>query len=173
MRPTDYVESAYARVVAAYLKPAALLHTLRWIMGEETFDQAYRNYARSWSYRHPMPWDFFRMMETAADRDLDWFWSPWFYGTETLDLEVQSVSQSEDGTVEITVTNLGRSALPWEVELTMSSGTRTVRFPADFWAGRREGTVTVPVDGQVSRVVLDPRRLLPDLDRSNNRWRLR
>ena len=170
MRPTDYVENGYARIVAAYLKPAVLMHTLRWILGPETFDRAYRSYLRSWSYRHPMPWDFFRMMETAADQDLDWFWSPWFYGTATVDLAIRSVTQSEDGTVEITVENLGRSALPWEVAVETSSGIQTARFPEDFWGGRRKGTATVRVDGTVRSILLDPDRVLPDLDRSNNRW---
>ncbi len=171
MRPTDYVENGYARVVAAYLKPAVLLHTLRWIMGEETFDQAYRSYARSWAYRHPAPWDFFRMMETAADRDLDWFWTPWFYGTETLDLAVRSVEQADGSTVEVVVENQGRSALPFVLEVTTPNGTERVRYSAEFWAEGLRGTARVPVDGEVSRVVIDPDRVLPDLDRSDNRWR--
>lgn len=78
----------------AYGKPATALNILReTIMGREVFDQAFKEYARRWAFKHPQPADFFRTMEDASGVDLDWFWRGWFYGTEPCDIAVTNVSK--------------------------------------------------------------------------------
>lgn len=75
-----------------YDKPAAGLTLLReTIVGRELFDQAFKEYARRWAYKHPTPADFFRSIEDACGEDLDWFWKAWFFGTEPVDLAIDSV----------------------------------------------------------------------------------
>jgi hypothetical protein len=79
----------------AYSKPATGLNILReTIMGRETFDYAFREYARRWAFKHPTPADLFRTMEDASAEDLDWFWRGWFYGTEPCDISLDSVRWS-------------------------------------------------------------------------------
>lgn len=76
----------------AYAKPATALNILReTILGRETFDFAFREYARRWKFKRPMPADFFRTMEDASGVDLDWFWHGWFYTTRHVDLGIGSV----------------------------------------------------------------------------------
>ncbi|HEX6333501.1 MAG TPA: M1 family metallopeptidase [Flavisolibacter sp.] len=76
----------------AYSKPAAGLNILReTIMGRELFDYAFREYSRRWAFKHPTPADFFRTMEDASGEDLDWFWRGWFFGTDPVDLSLDSV----------------------------------------------------------------------------------
>jgi hypothetical protein len=76
----------------AYTKPATGLNMLReTIMGRELFDYAFREYARRWAFKHPEPADFFRTMEDASGEDLDWFWRGWFFGTDPVDLAIDSV----------------------------------------------------------------------------------
>jgi hypothetical protein len=77
----------------AYAKPATALNILReTIMGRELFDFAYQEYATRWMFKHPTPEDFFRTMEDASGVDLDWFWRGWFYGTEPVDISLETVS---------------------------------------------------------------------------------
>lgn len=77
----------------AYYKPAAALTILReTVMGKELFDKAFREYANRWAFRHPKPADFFRTMEDVSAVDLDWFWRGWFFGTDNVDVEVESVT---------------------------------------------------------------------------------
>ena len=79
----------------AYSKPATGLNILReTILGRETFDYAFKEYARRWAFKHPTPADFFRTMEDASAEDLDWFWRGWFYGTEACDISLDSVKWS-------------------------------------------------------------------------------
>ncbi|HEU4470368.1 MAG TPA: M1 family metallopeptidase [Flavisolibacter sp.] len=76
----------------AYGKPAAALNILReTIMGREQFDYAFKEYARRWAFKHPTPADFFRTMEDASAKDLDWFWRGWFYGIDAVDISIDSM----------------------------------------------------------------------------------
>ncbi|HKK61464.1 MAG TPA: M1 family aminopeptidase, partial [Bacteroidales bacterium] len=76
----------------AYSKPSTGLNILReTIMGRELFDFAFKQYARSWMFKHPTPDDFFRIMEDASAVDLDWFWRGWFYGTDPVDIAIKGV----------------------------------------------------------------------------------
>ncbi|MEZ5291214.1 MAG: M1 family metallopeptidase [Vicinamibacterales bacterium] len=76
----------------AYLKPATALNILReTVMGRELFDFAFKEYARRWRFKRPMPADFFRTMEDASAVDLDWFWRGWFYSTDHTDISLDDV----------------------------------------------------------------------------------
>ncbi len=79
----------------AYSKPATGLNILReTIMGRESFDYAFKEYARRWAFKHPTPADFFRTMEDASAVDLDWFWRGWFFGVEPCDISLDTVRWS-------------------------------------------------------------------------------
>ena len=76
----------------AYGKAATGLNILReTIMGRELFDFAFKQYASRWAFRHPTPADLFRTMEDASAIDLDWFWRGWYFGTEPVDISIDSV----------------------------------------------------------------------------------
>lgn len=76
----------------AYSKPATALNILReTIMGRELFDYAFREYGRRWAFKHPTPADLFRTLEDASGEDLDWFWRGWFYGTDAVDISLDTV----------------------------------------------------------------------------------
>lgn len=76
----------------AYAKAATGLNILReTIMGRELFDFSFREYARRWAFKHPTPADLFRTMEDASGVDLDWFWRGWYFGTEPVDISLDSV----------------------------------------------------------------------------------
>lgn len=76
----------------AYDKPATALNILReTIMGRELFDYAFKEYCKTWAFKHPTPSDFFRIMEEASGVDLDWFWRGWFYGIDAVDISLDSI----------------------------------------------------------------------------------
>ena len=94
----------------AYSKPSTGLNILReTIMGRETFDYAFREYARRWAFKHPTPADLFRTMEDASAEDLDWFWRGWFYGTEPCDISLDTVKWSVLNTEVSAATNTTES----------------------------------------------------------------
>jgi hypothetical protein len=156
---------------ATYTKPAVLLQTLRGLLGEETFLRAYRGYTRAWAYRHPQPYDFFNAFNTAAGRNLDWFWSSWYREAWTLDQAVASVTDGPAGT-QITVEDRGTVPMPARLVVTRQDGSTERReVPVETWLrGARTATVTVPGGSPVVRVEIDPVRAFPDVDRANNVW---
>ena len=101
----------------AYAKPATALNILReTILGRELFDFAFKEYARRWKFKRPMPADLFRTMEDASGIDLDWFWRGWFYSTDHVDLAVTGVTEITIGTnnpaIEKNLRKKARSAEP-------------------------------------------------------------
>ncbi len=84
----------------AYAKPATALNVLReTVLGRDLFDYSFKEYARRWKFKRPMPADFFRTMEDASGVDLDWFWRGWFYSTDHCDIAIDRVVWAipEDG----------------------------------------------------------------------------
>ena len=76
----------------AYAKAATGLNILReTVMGRDLFDFSFREYARRWAFKHPTPADLFRTMEDASAVDLDWFWRGWYFGTDAVDISIDSV----------------------------------------------------------------------------------
>ena len=76
----------------AYAKPATAMNILReTIIGAENFDFAFQQYAQAWAFKRPYPADFFRIIEDAAGKDLDWFWRAWFYSTNHVDLSISKI----------------------------------------------------------------------------------
>ncbi|MFN8059077.1 MAG: M1 family metallopeptidase [Vicinamibacterales bacterium] len=110
-------ESALQLGNNAYAKPATALNILReTVMGRELFDFAFREYARRWKFKRPMPSDFFRTMEDASGVDLDWFWRGWFYSTDHTDLSIENVRlfnvDTKNPDVEKTLLQKQRDAQP-------------------------------------------------------------
>jgi len=86
-------ESIYQFGNNAYGKPATALNILREsVMGRELFDHAFKEYCRRWAFKRPEPADLFRTMEDASSVDLDWYWRGWFYSTDHVDINLQSVN---------------------------------------------------------------------------------
>jgi len=156
---------------AAYQKPALMLTILRdAVLGRETFERAMREYVRRWTFRHPQPADFFRTIENVTGKDLDWFWREWIYTTARLDQAVDSVGSAGDTTL-VYLSNRAQMVLPVTLELRYGDGTRETRgYPIEMWNLGNRFTARLTGAKPVVGVVVDPRRIYPDIDRANNRW---
>jgi len=90
----------------AYTKPAVALNVLReTVMGRELFDFAFREYSRRWAFKRPYPADFFRTMEDASGKDLDWFWRGWFYTTDHVDVAITGMTHARINTRDPEIEN--------------------------------------------------------------------
>jgi peptidase M1-like protein len=148
-----------------YQKPALMLQTLRYaVLGKERFDHAFKEYIRTWAFKHPTPADFFRLMRDASGADLDWFWRDWVYTTARLDQAIDSI-----GAEKVYLSNRGTMTLPVEMDLGYDDGsTDRIRLPVDMWNLGPRFAYRLKEGKAVRRVVIDPRKALPDVDRSNN-----
>jgi len=159
----------------AYYKPAMGLHLLReQILGPERFDRALRTYIQNWAYKHPTPNDFFRTIENVSGEDLGWFWRGWFQYNWQLDQAVSNVryvnNNPQKGAI-ITIDNLERMPMPVFMEITTESGkSERITLPVEIWERNTSWEYMYPSTERISRVQLDPDRVLPDYKPENNRW---
>ncbi len=178
----------------AYQKPALMMKLLREeVLGPEAFDRAFREYTKRWSFRHPQPADFFRTMDNLTGRNLDWFWREWVYTTARLDVAVDSVvsaappapgrtgvradrrtgsEQGISGQVRVVLANRGQMVMPAELKLFYDDGSSEVKkLPVEIWLlGSRHALTLNTGAKRLVGLELDPRHVMPDIDRRNDRW---
>lgn len=157
-----------------YSKPGYAMRVLReYVLGEDRFDDAFREYVRRWSFKSPQPEDFFRTMEDASGADLGWFWRGWFYEAAAFDQGVFDIdAEPRRGRLSVTVANYERMVMPIELEITYTDGAvERRRVPVQAWTNGNTFTVSWPAEGRsIQRVVIDPDTMLPDVDRDDNVW---
>jgi hypothetical protein len=144
------------------------------IVGKERFDYAFRKYTEAWAFKHPTPYDFFNAINNYAGEDLNWFWKEWFFTTWKLDQAITTVNYEGNnpgkGAV-ITIENKGKMIAPVIIKIIQTNGDEhTIQLPVEIW--QRSGTwaFKYPSTTQIDKVILDPEKVLPDMDRKNNEW---
>jgi hypothetical protein len=171
MRHGDWYESPTGYGIASYYKPAALMRALEDMLGAETWELAYRTFIGEWAYKHPTPWDFFSTVERFAERDLDWYWTAFYYQTWTLDHSVGDVTMSTAGETTVVIEDRGLAPYPAKVRIRTADGQTLERdVPVEHWLA---GNTTYEIEvgrQRVTRVEIDPAGYAPDIDRANNLW---
>lgn len=158
-----------------YGKAAYGLNLLRTVVvGKERFDYAFRKYTEAWAFKHPTPYDFFHCINNAAGEDLNWFWKEWFFTTWKLDQAITNVTYIDNDPAKgalITIENKGKMILPVILKIQQSNGdTKTIQLPVEIWQRGGVWVYKYASSTKVEKVVLDPEKVLPDVDRSNNEW---
>lgn len=171
--PDALVESNIGN--ALYRKPGYALNLLRnEIIGTERFDYAFKSYIKRWAYKHPTPWDFFRMIENVAGEDLGWFWKGMFIENYKLDQAIDGVTYVENDTAKgalVIVKNLDKMAMPLYLQYETASGkTRTVKVPVEVWQNGNTWIEKLNTTEKLKSVIIDPEHVFPDVNANNNSW---
>ncbi len=161
--------------VLVYYKPAYGLRLLRdEVIGAERFDRAFRKYVEYWAYKHPTPDDFFRTIENETGENLSWFWRGWFKYNWALDQAVSQVDYEnmdpKNGAI-ITIENLQKLPMPVVIEATTESGKKVrKKLPVDIWQRNKSWTFKLKTTERLTKVVIDPDQVYPDINPTNNVW---
>ncbi|HET7024608.1 MAG TPA: M1 family metallopeptidase [Gemmatimonadales bacterium] len=152
-----------------YQKPALMMQTLRYqVLGTTRFDAAFREYLKTWEFKHPTPADFFRLMRDESGMELGWFWHDWIYTTARPDQAVTAITNADSGS-SVTLENKGTMQLPLYLKLTYADGaTETDTLPVEMWNLGPRYVYRVARGKRVVKAEVDPGNTLPDTDRSNN-----
>ena len=158
-----------------YYKAALGLYMLReYVLGHRRFDYAFRTYIRRWAYKHPSPEDFFRTMNDASGENLNWFWKEWFVKNYKLDQAVDSVSYVDGNPAKgalITLQNKDQMVMPVTVEVKQSNGeVGRINLPVEIWETSGVFTLHYDSTSPIDSVIVDPDKVLPDVNPSNNVW---
>lgn len=157
--------------MTAYRKPGAGLVLLReYIIGPDRFDRAFRAYIERWAYKHPQPADFFNTIENVTGEDLNWFWKGWFYETGNIDLSITAAQRVRDGYL-LRLQNNGEIPMPVLMKITYDDQTsENVKLPVEIWQRGNDWTHLHRTDKKIDSIIIDPERLLPDINGSNDVW---
>ncbi len=161
---------------ALYFKPGYGLELLRnEILGADRFDYAFKLYIQRWAFKHPTPWDFFRTMDNAAGEDLSWFWKGWFIENYRLDQAIESVKYEGDNEANgaiVTIANLDQMAMPVTIAYETVSGKKDIiKLPVEIWNNTNVWKVKLPTTEKLVSVVIDPKKVFPDMNFANNSWK--
>lgn len=154
-----------------YGKPALGYLALKDILGDALFKKALHTYMDEWHGKHPIPWDFFNIINTATGQNLNWFWNSWFFSNNYIDLALKDVKTSS-GTTTVSVQNVGGMPAPFDIVVTYNDGT-TERFHQKPSVWQKDGkAVTIPLKTKkaVSSVKLDG-SIYMDAEPKDNDWK--
>lgn len=171
----------------AYTKAPFMLSMLGAVVGDSTVWHAMSDYAKTWRFKHPSPWDYMFFMNNALKQDLGWFWYAWLFTTESVDGSIQRVTTTgnktsvvvrEDGQMpspvilRVQLAAKGGAIAPMSGAKKVDSLTYDVTYPVDVWfAGAKTFTANLNFGARkIERVTFDPGRRFPDRNPCDNTW---
>jgi hypothetical protein len=159
--PSSELRAGYGN--NAYGKPSLSYFALKDMLGDALFKKALHEYMDRWHGKHPIPWDYFNSMSSASGQDLSWFFHNWFFTNNYIDLAVAASGST------ITVQNIGGFAVPFDVNVEYTDGTRETlhQSPAVWQANQKQATITVKKP--VKAVKLDG-GIFMDANEKDNNW---
>jgi hypothetical protein len=187
---SDHYNTNSAYGVAAYSMGSLIPYQLAYIMGEDIFHEAFRDYYYTWQFRHPSPSDFTRIMEKHSAMILDWFFLDWVGTTKHLDYAIGDVTE-KDNQVNIELINRNQRPMPVELLVTFNDGhqeryymplimmrgnkvfndgIKTTQLPDWPWTNPSYSVTLDKNLSEISKIELDPNRGTADVDYSNNTW---
>jgi len=140
------------------------------MLGDELFKKCLQGYMERWHGKHPIPWDFFNSISNIAGKDLNWFWTNWYFSPYYIDLAITNLVKQADG-YTLTIKNIGGMANPFDVKLTYKDGTSETihQTPAVWEVNQKQAIVNIPTKKEVKSVTLDG-GIYMDADTKNNTW---
>ena len=182
----DHYTTNRAYGIAAYAKGEVLVEQLGAIIGEETRNRGMKKYFKDWSFKHPGPTDFKRVMERTSGIELDWYFDYFVNTTHTIDYSIKSVA-TEKNESTITLEKIGVMPMPQDLMVTFKDGSSTLyHIPLVIMRGNRtmnDGerlatdwpwtnptySIDIPTLGKrIASITLDPLLLQADVNRENN-----
>ncbi|TNJ47101.1 M1 family metallopeptidase [Tamlana fucoidanivorans] len=164
--------------VSAYYKGYIFLNQLSYIIGEENQKETIKQYFKEWAFKHPTRTDFIRIAEKVSGIHLDWYLNDWTRTTNTIDYGVKTVKEKT-----ITLERRGLMPMPIDLTVTYTDGTtEDFYIPLQMMRGEKPTAATIikdwawayptytfDVSKPVKSVEIDPKHMMADIDRENNK----
>ena len=157
----EYTKINYGGIV--YSKAAMMMAYLESYLGESVFEEAMKRYYKEWHFKHPYPEDFKKIISSATDKDLSWFFDDLMSSTKKVDFKYKHTSTSSQGS-EVYATSCTPFKGPIPVAALRGDSilqTKWIEYPYKEPA-RFESQL------QANQFQIDPNRLLPEVRISNN-----
>jgi hypothetical protein len=114
-------------------------------------------------------------MDNVAGENLEWFWKGWFLENYRLDQSIVSVNYDNNDPAQgalVTIANLDQMAMPVNIAYETISGLKgTLKLPVEIWNNVTQQKIKLPTTEKLKSVTIDPGKVFPDMDFSNNSWK--
>jgi hypothetical protein len=154
--------ATYSRMT--YTKASLVMRMLRYVVGEEIFRLALRDFYEHNALQHVTEADLRASFERVYGLDLDWFFDQWIHTTATLDYRIadaQVWQVGDDWVTRVAVERVGDIHMPVDLQV----GTERARLE---WSERVQ-VVFFRHNQRPGAAVLDPDNVLLDVNVENNR----
>ena len=161
LRNAAYGNNAYGKPSLAYL-------AVKDMLGDDLFRKCLHEYMARWHGKHPIPWDFFYTFNDVAGKNMNWFWTNWFFTNNHIDLSIDKVEGNN-----VFVTNIGGFAIPFDLVLHYADGSSDTRHqtPAIWAANEKHAQISfTPAAGKKLLSLELKGGIYVDADITNNRW---
>lgn len=190
---SDHFSTNAAFSVASYVNGAVFAHQLEYVVGKQAFDKGLLRYYNEWSFKHPTPNDFIRVMEKTSGLELDWYKEYMVNSIHTADYAIKEVERESRKETKITLERIGKMPMPLDVVITFKDGSKeTWNIPLDIMRGEKANenikdeyyvaendwqwtnpTYELIIPARMKRITkieIDPTKRLADVERNNNIW---
>lgn len=139
-------------------------------LGDDMFKQCLHAYMDRWHGKHPIPWDFFYTFNDVSGKNLNWFWSSWYFEHNYIDLAITDVQKEKKG-YTISLQNIGGMCAPVDLIVGYDDGTKETlhQSPAIWENDQKQTSVSVETKKKIKSVQIDG-GIFMDADESNNSW---
>lgn len=134
-----------------YFKTAVMLWNLQYVLGDELFLAAMKNYTEDWKLCHPYPEDFRNSISQYTHTDLDWFFDQWMETTKNIDYGICKVDKkgttNVDGQIlmqyDITFNRKGSMQMPLDFAVVLENGDTMKFYIPNTWFNKYENQKTM------------------------------
>jgi hypothetical protein len=154
----------------AYGKPSLGYLAVKDLLGDDEFKKCLHAFMDRWHGKHPIPWDMFDTFNDVAGKNLNWFWTNWFFSNGYIDLAVLGVTKTTTG-YSATIDNVGGLAAPFDLRVTYGDGTSSTMHetPAVWQTNQASASVAIPTKKTVRSVEV-VNGIWVDANATNNKW---
>ena len=164
--------------ISAYSKGEVFMAQLGYVIGENNLRNTIKKYFNDFAFKHPKPLDIIRSAEKISNLELDWYLMDFGQTTNTIDYGVKAI----DGN-KITLERIGLMPMPIDITVTYTDGSsEDFYIPLQMMRGEKPTSATLKPDWawayptytfetskQVSGVQIDPKNMMADITKENNK----
>ncbi|HLG34253.1 MAG TPA: M1 family metallopeptidase, partial [Bacteroidia bacterium] len=172
-----------------YYKTATMLYNLQYVLGDELFLAAMKNYFNQWKFCHPYLEDFRNSIIHFTHSDLNWFFDQWLETDKKIDYGIKCIKKISGDEYEITFNRKGRMQMPLDFTVITNDNNKiNYHIPnRDFvkktdaavlpkWLGwdklNPTYTATIKIPSGIEDIKIDESNRLADINMLNNSWRM-
>ena len=180
----NYPGGGYSQV---YRKTGTMLYNLQYVLGDELFLAAMRDYFSRWKIAHPYFDDFRYSIIRFTKVDLNWFFDQWIETEKTIDYKLGSIKKNKnsDDVFDIQFIRKGRMQMPIDFTVEAKDGNEfNFHIPNTDFVKKTDATVlskwlgwdhvqprynaTVIIPSGIKNVTIDTTNRLADINQLNN-----